>query len=93
MAEQRIDGFVSAGDPVVVTAGAPRGTDDRAGGFVAGQFGTSGSGITVQTYSMRAWSALLGHYVIWIATILDSAGAQAPAESGVLTDVVWLRTN
>ena len=73
-------------------ASVPRGTDSRVDGFVAGQFGTSGGGISVQSYAMRAWSASLGHYVTWIATILDTAGSQAPAGSGTLSDVVWLRT-
>jgi hypothetical protein len=93
MAEQRIDGFSEAGAPSKVLASAPCGVGDAVGGYCAGQFGSGGGGITVQTFLMRGKSALLGNiYVPWIATTLDTAGSQAPPAAGTLTDIVWLRT-
>jgi hypothetical protein len=92
MAEQRIDGTCLANEPATVLASSPRETNTRADGFVAGEFGGSGGGVTTQKFTMRAWSASLGCFVTWIATLLDTTGSQAPAGSGTLSDIVWLRT-
>jgi hypothetical protein len=91
MAEQRIDGTCLAGEPATTLASSPGAVGDRADGFSAGQFGGAGGGITTQKFTMRAYSLSLG-YVTWAATILDIAGSQAPAGSGRLYDIVWLRT-
>ena len=92
MAEQRIDGTCLAGEPATTLASSPGAVGDRADGFSAGQFGGAGGGITTQKFTMRAWSASLGCFVTWIATLLDTTGSQAPAGSGTLSDIVWLRT-
>ena len=92
MAEQRVDGFDATGDPSKVLGSTPSGIGSPSDGFVAGQFGGAGGGVTTQKFTMRAWSASLSEYVTWVATILDTAGSQAPAGAGVLTDIVWLRS-
>jgi hypothetical protein len=90
MAEQRIDGTGFNNAPKVVFGGSVHATDDRSDG--ASLLTTSGTVVYNQIYTMRAWSASLGYYVTWAASILDSTAAQYTGLGSPLSDVVLLKT-
>jgi hypothetical protein len=90
MAEQRVDGTGFDAAQKLVYGGGVSGVGDRIDG--ESTLNMSGSVVYNQLYTMRAWSASLGIFVTWVATILDATASQYTGLGTPLSDIVLLKT-